>query len=672
MRTPLRHRLSWLLIVVLVRAAGALAAPPSPSPEALEHAAWRLREAAGKARLATKLLAAEKEADPAQFLYDVRHYDLDLVLDEAAHRLDGVVTVTATVTGDSLVDLVLDLNDAKETVSAVTVWGQPVTWIHTAGRLTVHLDRTYLAGETVRATITYGGDPSGEYFGWSTYAGQPMIWTLSEPFGARDWWPCKDLNTDKPDSLDLRATVASPLIVASNGLRQADTDNGDGTHTVWWKCRYPITTYLVSLAVYPYQTWTDWYTPQDGGDPMPLEFYVFPDHYSSLLPNYEKTASMIDAFAQVFGEYPFVDEKYGHAEVTFPWAGGMEHQTMTSLSGGWWEFVIAHELSHQWWGDDITCADFHHIWLNEGFATWCEAYWREVNEGWSGYHDEMMAAAYKGPGTIFVEDTSGGIWEIFDGNLSYNKASWVVHMLRGMMGDADFFAGLRLYRQQYGYGSATTEQFRDVMEAASGLELDDFFQQWIYGEYYPVYHWSWQTIDHAGEQEVQVWISQEQTGTGLFTMLVPLRVTTTAGVIDTLVANSYRLQGYLIPCAGTVLSVELDPDDWILCDRFQTTITGVDTPPAARIVLEPNRPNPFNPRTVIPYRLAGPGRVELTIYDLAGRLVRTLVEGSRAAGRWEAVWQGRDDGGREVPSGTYLVRLRAGGEVATRRVVLAR
>jgi len=160
----------------------------------------------------------------------------------------------------------------------------------------------------------------------------------------------------------------------------------------------------------------------------------------------------------------------------------MEHQTLTSM-GGWSEDLISHELAHQWWGDMVTCEDFGHIWLNEGFATWSEAYWAEQYYDFATYRQYMDIASYYGAGTIFVEDPLSE--NIFDGNLSYNKGSWVVHMLRGVLGDTDFFAGLALYRSSHLYGSATTEQLQTALETVSGQDLTAFFQQWIYGEYFP-------------------------------------------------------------------------------------------------------------------------------------------------------------------------------------------
>jgi len=556
----LAARLAGALVLVLTLAAAlpALAAPAGidDDPDALRERLLdhRRQEAETKARLWQGLLRAVEERTPNQDLYDVTHYFLDLELEPSVTTLTGTVTVTASVLTGPLAAMDLDLA-SNMGVSGATSGGATATWSRVGDVLTVDLDRAYAAGETVVVTVDYAGNPSGGSFGWDSHGGQPMIWTLSEPFGARDWWPCKDLNTDKADSLDMRVTMPDGLIVATNGLLDSEVDNG-ATRTFHWKTRYPIVTYLVSLAIHPYTVYSDWYAPLAGGDPMELQFFVYPDHYDDVQATYSLTKDMIHVFAQGFGEYPFLDEKYGHAE--FNWGGGMEHQTLTSL-GGWSEDLISHELAHQWWGDMITCADFHHIWLNEGFAVWCEAYWKEQTEGFATYQQYMDGAAYTGPGTIYVEDTSD-TWAIFDSNLSYNKASWVVHMLRGIMGDADFFQGLADYRAAYGYASATTEQFRDVMEAACGRDLDDFIQQWIYGEYFPVYSYGWSAV--AGGVELTV--EQVQTNTGLFTLPIPVRVTTSEGVFDFTVENSLALETYTLSVAGDVELVQLDPDRWIL------------------------------------------------------------------------------------------------------------
>ncbi|MBD3222755.1 hypothetical protein GF314_16110, partial [bacterium] len=565
MRRTLLAALAVLVLIASAPPAPAHPAPHADDPDARREAvlAHRFAEAATKAGLAVKHAEAVALMTPNQALYDVTWYDLDIGLDPVAEILSGRNTVTLTVVDQPIATVDLDLR-YDMAVSAAEVGGQPTTFTHVGDVVTVTLDRTYEVGESLTVAVTYGGDPGGQYFGWDSYGGQDMIWTLSEPFGARHWWPCKDVNTDKPDGMDIRVTVPDELIVASNGLLLSDTDNG-ATRTFHWRTEYPIVTYLVSLAIHPYDQYSDWYTPQAGGDPMEVAFYVFPAHMDDVQATYALTVPMIDAFAQGYGEYPFVAEKYGHAE--FTWGGGMEHQTISSM-GGWSEDLISHELAHQWWGDMVTCADFGHIWLNEGFATWSEAYWKELSDGVQTYRLYMDYASYWGGGTIFVEDPLND--NIFDGNLSYNKGSWVVHMLRGVLGDEDFFAGLALYRERFLYGSATTEDLRDVLEEVSGRDLDAFFAQWIYGEYFPEYRYGWEA--GPGADQITVTIEQIQTTTGLFTMPIELRVTTDQGTTDVTVDNSQASESYVIDVVGTVESVALDPDKWIL-RRVQSQVT---------------------------------------------------------------------------------------------------
>jgi aminopeptidase N len=649
-----------LLVSLLVMACSAAAAP-DPAPH-------RFQEAATKARLAAAAGRVEAEKTAGQDFYDVLHYDLDLTLAPATRILTGQVATTARIVGSPLSTLDLDLKSTMA-VTAATVGGAATTWSRSGDVLTVDLDRTYVPGETVTVSVSYQGNPAGSYFGWSSAGGQTMIWTLSEPFGSRHWWPCKDLNTDKADSVDVRVTVPDGLIVASNGLLASETDNG-ATRTFLWRTRYPIVPYLVSLAIHPYTRFSHWYTPLAGGDPMEVQYFVYPSHYEAVQANYAKTVPMITAFAQAFGEYPFVQEKYGHAE--FTWGGGMEHQTITSL-GGYSEDLISHELAHQWWGDMITCADFHHIWLNEGFATWCEAYWKERTAGVATYRAYMADAAYLGPGTVYVEDTSD-FWAIFDGNLSYNKGSWVVHMLRGVLGDEDFFAGLAAYRDQYAYGSVTTEQFRDVMEQVSGRDLDAFFQQWVYGEYYPFYSYDWETTTHGDGLVLNLAVTQAQAGVGPFAMPLPVRVTTAAGVVDTVVWNDAVAQSYRIAVPGAVTGVALDPDGWILCEKAAVPLMGTAAPeiPSAAAPRLTCAPNPFNPETEAVVATAAAGRVDLAVHDAAGRLVEVLCAADLPAGEHRFRWRGRDAAGRAVASGTYFLRLRTPSGAVLRPVALVR
>jgi hypothetical protein len=249
-------------------------------------------------------------------------------------------------------------------------------------------------------------------------------------------------------------------------------------------------------------------------------------------------------------------------------------------------------------------------------------------------------------------------------------------MLRGVLGDDDFFAGLRRFRQDYGYAAADTEDLRAVMEAVSGRDLQQFFQQWVYGEYYPAYTLSWRAtaLPAVSRTRVQVRIEQTQTNTGVFAMPLDLAFLDDQGHwtyerID----NTERVEWYTFEVPGTVLQVALDPDGWVLCTKTDGSVADIPPPAAAggdRIA--GIAPNPFNPRTTIRYELTAPGVVELDVVDLAGRRVCSLVADVRSAGEHAAVWDGRDAGGRTCAAGAYFVRLRAPGGTDTRKITLVK
>ena len=392
-----------------------------------------------------------------------------------------------------------------------------------------------------------------------------MIWSLSEPYAARTWWPCKDLPRDKADSADIVITVPNNLIVASNGTLREETEISGDRKRFWWHEKYPIATYLISIAIYPYRVYYDEYTSLTG-ETMPLNFYVFPENYDRNYSDYAQTKTMIHAFATLYGEYPFVEEKYGHAEF-LGWASGMEHQTLTSLNGSG-ETLIAHELSHQWWGDMVTCHTFHDIWLNEGFATYSEALWMEWRYGKDRFHNYQKNRFYYGSGTIYVEDPQHD--NIFSYNLSYRKASCVLHMLRHVVGDSTFFEILHTYYNdpQRKYGTVTTEQFQQICEDVSGMNLEDFFQQWIYEEGYPYYQYAYNAKPVAEDKYYFFGLVKQVQNFGpIFKMPVDVTISMAGGdtTFSVWVQNETDTFSVILPENPT--AVTLDKDDWILCKK---------------------------------------------------------------------------------------------------------
>ncbi len=673
MRWFVRPVLAVMIIMIFALPALAVLTTPlasmpdeSPFTHRYQTQQFRMQEAETKTRLMAKMQEHDDARTENMELYDVTFYDLQMELNPTTDILSGTTTILAEVVGGSLSTMDLNLL-SNMNVSAATAAGNVASFVHSSNVLTVTLDRTYQTGEMVTVSVDYSGNPEGDNFGWDSYGGDPLIWTLSEPFGARDWWPCKDLNTDKADSVDLHVTVPDDLIVASNGLLESTTVPAPGKKTFFWKERYPIPTYLVSLAIHPFATFSNTYTGLDGTTTMPVDYYVIPSYLGQAQMGYPVTVDMLEAFSGGFGEYPFINEKYGHAH--FPWGGGMEHQTLTSLSySAYSEHIISHELGHQWFGDMVTCADFHHIWLNEGFASWTEAYWLEMSVGTAAYREEMNDAAYYGDGTIYVENPNN-FWEIFDYNLTYLKASWVPHMLRGVLGDEDFFAGLLAYREAFEYDSATTEQLRDVFEEVSGRDLDNFFQQWIYGAGHPHYSVNYSTEMISGSTVVQVRIEQTQ-NEPVFDMTLELKIDQMLGNQNFTIENNQRVQYYSFTIPGSVSGVQLDPNGWVLCQINYGGASDVPSLVKDEPRLLPNVPNPFNPSTNIIYALPADAQVRLSVYDLSGRLVRTLENGQKAAGEHSVRWDGRDGQGLAQASGMYFVRLNAGGKTGLRKITL--
>ncbi len=509
--------------------------------------------------------------------FDARYYRLDLKLNDTTQILTGAVYLygTALINSFNVVELNF-FDNAQMYVDSCKSNNGILSFNRGSNILRIFLNGTYNSGQPFGVTVYYHGHPLEgglQSFDWSTHGSPsvPIISTLSEPYFAQSWWPCKDLPRDKADSVDINVTVRSDLYVASNGLLREIVNNGS-TKTYKWHEKYPIATYLVMLATTNYSIFSNWYHNLSG-DSIPVTYYVYPEYLSQAQSTYPVTPSMIRFFAETFGEYPWVEEKYGMAH--FTWGGAMEHQTCTSILYNWYsDWVIAHELAHQWWGDYITCHNWHHIWLNEGFASYCEALWEEHLGGSSGYHSYMNGMQFFSGGSIFIQDTTdaNGIF----GNIVYDKGAQVLHMLRHIVGDSTSF---RIFRDfysdpRYANGVAETEDFQGICEAASGMDLNYFFQEWIYGTYYPKYQYSFMTEPAGGGTATDVYIHINQTQTTnptYFTMPIDLRVTSSTKDTIAVGFNDPRHKDFKVRVPGTNVSVNLDPNVWILRTVSSTT-----------------------------------------------------------------------------------------------------
>ncbi|PIS45046.1 MAG: peptidase M1 [Ignavibacteria bacterium CG08_land_8_20_14_0_20_37_9] len=616
-------------------------------------------------------LNLSKVTYPGDPNFDVQYYKLNVFVTHTPKFISGEVTVAAKSLMNNLTSVKLDLQNTL-TVDSIFLAGSKVSFQHLSNIITVQLDKSYFLNEIFSFNVYYHGAPGSSGFGsyqTSYHNGFPIIATLSEPYGASDWWPCKDTPADKADSADIWIRCDSSLKAISNGKLTGVINNGDGTKTWKWEERYPIAQYLISMAISNYDEYQQYFN-YSKKDSMSVIHYIYPEYLNQNKTNLGQTTNMLQVFSDKFGLYPYIKEKYGHAQ--FGWGGGMEHQTVTSIGGGNFSIdLISHELAHQWFGDKVTCKDWQNIWLNEGFATFCEAVYVEAVNGkfaYDAYTSSSMGRAKLAKGSIYVKNISS-VDEIFDGNRSYEKGGIVLHMLRGLVGDEKFFTILRNYLDdpRYAYNVATTEDFQGVAESVYGSSLDYFFKEWIYGENFPTYTVKWNAVPTGnGTSSLNISINQLKNSTpSFFTMPVQINIKTSAG--DTLITvfSDQLSQSFLFEVSGIVSAVQFDPNNFIL--KNSSVAVGIEDEivPADKFELYQNYPNPFNPETIISYRVPIKGFVSLKIFDVLGKEVAILMNEENEAGMHQVKLNGNN-----LTSGIYFYILKAGNFSSGKKLLL--
>ncbi len=617
--------------------------------------------------------------------FDQYFYDLHFTIRLTPEMLEGDVTgyFRSKVDGLQQIQLDFDSRDDLQAWQNLRVRGNVSDWSLADWKLTVTLDRVYNYGETFSISVHYRGLPRSSGFKGFSFdtnsQGSPVISTLSEPYLARTWWPSKDDPADKLDSVRISVTVPNSLVVASNGLLQEVVQAAPDSQTYIWFEKYPITTYLVSLAISNYATFQDSFEYEPGKF-MPIEYFVYPSELGVAEQAFKKLPDMLRVYSDLFGLYPFIEEKYGHAH--FEWGGAMEHQTCTSIGyvSTYWETVYAHELSHQWFGDLVTCRDWGNIWMNEGFATYSEALWLEQSRGKDAYHeyinDYESSIDKWGTDAIYRYNTDD-VWYIFHRTV-YTKGMWVLHMLRHVLGDSIFLSILHDYPfdPRFAFKNVTTEDFQDFCEEKSGRPLGWFFQQWIYEKGYPIYKWGYGTYTANSQRYLYLQIKQTQKENlwdHLYKMPIDIRMEFPTAPAQTVVVwDSLETQEFHLPIPEEPSLVVFDPDNWLLEKNSQVEVSVPVPELPATFTLEQNYPNPFNGRTTIRFGLKEGGPITLQIYDLTGRKVRTVLEGTLEPGWYEPSWDGTDERGNHVASGLYIYRLKTPVGNLQRKLLLIR
>jgi aminopeptidase N len=505
--------------------------------------------------------------------YDVHFYSLNLNMTNTSSYLSGTAEIHAKA-NTNLDSALFELYPSM-IISEVRVNGLVVNFsrLGTAVKAPINASQN----ENFRLEIDYSGNPptaqtnplggSGMTAGTSPSWGNKVVWSLSEPFSAYEWFPCKQSLRDKADSSFVAVTVPDTCKAGSNGVLINTVPLGNGFTRYEWKNKHAIDYYLISVAVAKYIEYSFYANPVGAPNPILIQNFIYdnPQTFIYFEDEINETGDFIELFYDLYGPYPFEDQKYGHCMA--PIGGGMEHQTMTT-QGSFSKGLTAHELAHQWWGNSVTCASWSDIFINEGFASYSEyvmlenLYPAEKVQHMLDVHDNVLSQT---GGSVWFSDTLNEN-RIFNGRLSYDKGSGIIHSIRYLMNnDSLFFAGLREFQIDFKDSVARGIDFRNKMQEISGINYTPFFEQWYFGEGYPTYSIRWKQIGQDLLLELNHTASKPSV-TPTFTNPIDLRFIR-QGMSDTLirfdvVSNS---QQFYISDFGTLSStITVDPQNWII------------------------------------------------------------------------------------------------------------
>jgi len=534
--------------------------------------------------------------------YDIKYARLELNVNPTQAFITGKVISHFEAT-ENMSSITFELVD-NMTVSQVLQRGTALSFTQNNNdEVIITLPQVQNQGVLDSLSISYSGNPISSGFGSfeiDTHNGRPVMWTLSEPFGAKAWWPCKQDLSDKIDLIDIYVTSPKlnsfneEYIAVANGMEISQTINGNNK-TTHYRHGHPIPAYLVAIAVTNYTVYS--HTVANNGSPFEIVNYVYPEDLSYAQARTPVTVDIMNLFADSFEPYPYADEKYGHAQ--FGWGGGMEHTTV-SFMGNLSRGLIAHELGHQWFGDKVTCGSWRDVWLNEGFATYMSGMVIENLDGESDFRSWKENQTYyitqEAGGSVYIPaQDSTSVNRIFSSRLSYDKASMVVHMLRKKLGDTVFFQGLKNYLADplLSYGYAKTPDLIRNMEDTSGEDLAEFFNDWIYGEGYPSFAIRW---NPGNGEKINVKISQTQShpSVSYFEVPVPLRLKGTQGeTLDIVLNNTSNDQTFQPSVPFTVQSIQYDPEHDIISRNNQVVLGTDDLFLDQQVLFYPNPTSDF-------------------------------------------------------------------------------
>ncbi len=605
---------------------------------------------------------------PSMDKYDVKYLKLDLAIEANNRNITGTA-LTRVIAVQPLDSFICELKNNMILDSVFINGVKNINFTRSGDHVFVPLAPIITAGSTVEALFYYRGltNTGAVFAGTVTSNGLMYTASLSESYQAREWFPVKQFLKDKIDSADFWITTSNTNLAGSNGLLVNTVDLPNNKKQFQWKTTYPMSYYMPSFSVGNYMDYKIYAKPLSiSPDSILVQNYIVNNstYFNTNKANIDKTPSFIEKLSELYGLYPFRFEKYGHAHANI--GGGMEHQTMSTMSS-FGSTLIAHELGHQWFGDNVTCATWNHIWINEGFASYSEyllieqlpALFPTTNPAsyMQGIHTNVMSSA---GGSVFVPDAS--LFDenrIFSGRLSYDKGSAIIHNLRfELQNDNTFYQVLQAFQQQYKDSVATANDFKVLAENISGKDLTNFFNQWYYGEGYPTFN-----VDYSKQGDSLVLLVNQTVSapaiTPFFKGLYEMRFSTLQGDTTVKINLQANNQVFKFRSNRTPNGVTVDPNNWVI-NKVGSISTGFNDPV-----------NVSNEVKLFPNPSAGAAYLQypanwfenITVYDIAGKLMKRYTI-NRSSTSQSLV--------NELPAGVYSVQLTGKGRIAIKKLVVAR
>ena len=516
--------------------------------------------------------------------YDVKFYKLDLKVNSDSNDIKGTVTINAkALAAMNSFEIELDNN---MTVSQVRLNSNTTTFTHSNNLVTLSLN--LLKDQLFSIEIDYSGKPltqNPNFVGCLNGSGEGIkaTYTVSEPNFSKSWWPCKQLMSDKADSVYIFLTCPSADSTIANGKRKNLVNVGNGLTRHEWKHIHPINYWNISFAVGTYKYKKTLYAhPKGLSDSVEIQILLPSLSYYNLnKTDIDQTAELLEYFSEKFGTYPFANEKYGMVYVP-SYFGGLENQTVSAMCRFNYN-LISHELMHQWFGNSVSGNSWQDIFVHEGFGRYGEYIGLEKKQDIS-LKNAWLTKTYLSAVNLPYSDKKNSIlipaqdvefWRIFNDPLSYDKGAALLHMIRYEVGDSLFFETLKDYIKTFNGGNASGNDLKNILEKISGRDFDAYFDSWYLGEGVPSF-----TVKYFQANDSLNILLQQTTSstTPLFKMHVPIRINTSGGTINLKLYQTSNNQYYKIPISSSVQSIQFDPENYIL-DKNSSVLANVFSTP---------------------------------------------------------------------------------------------